>query len=118
MRITAKVKNVDEMVESLDPNLRATANKLRILMKKTLPEVVEIVKWGNPTYLLKGKNFASIMLGYEGHLNLGFWRGAKVDSKLLEGTGKGMRHIKVWRESDINEREFAEVIRQAAKFSE
>jgi uncharacterized protein YdhG (YjbR/CyaY superfamily) len=53
----AKVKNIDELVEGLDPNLKATANKLRTLMKKTLPEVVETTKWGNPTYVLKGKNF-------------------------------------------------------------
>jgi hypothetical protein len=57
------------------------------------------------------------MLGYKDHLNLGFWQGAKLDSKLLEGTGKGMRHIKVWKESDIEEREFAKIIRDAAKLS-
>ncbi len=117
VRAMAGPKDVDALVSGLDPKRSAAANKLRVLMKQTLPEVVETVKWGNPTYLLRGKNLAMIMLGYGDRINFGFWAGAKLSSKLLEGTGKGIRHIKVWTEADIKELEFAKVIREAAKLT-
>lgn len=110
-------KDADALVNSIDPKLRGPANKVRAIVKKTLPGAVETVKWGNPVYVLNGKNFAMIMLSYSDHVNLGFWAGAKMKSKLLEGTGKGMRHIKVWKEGDVKDKEFSEIIREAAKLT-
>ncbi len=74
------------------------------------------MKWGNPTYLVDGKNVAWILL-YKDHVNLGFFQGAKLKSKRLERTGKGLRHIKVRREEDIDEKEFARLLKKAASIA-
>ena len=55
---------------------------------------METVKWGNITYLLDDRKIAWILF-YRDHVDLGFFAGAKLHSKLLEGTGKGLRHVKI-----------------------
>ncbi len=108
MSYTRKYKgtSVEEIVSGLDEETAALIGKLRSLAKKTLPDVVETVKWGNITYLLGGKNLAWIII-YKDHVDFGFFRGAELDSPLLEGTGKGLRHIKIKNKSDIDEAEIA-----------
>lgn len=74
------------------------------------PEVSEAVKWGYPAWVHEGKNgnMCSIMSA-KGYVRLQFFRGMELPQaeSRLEGTGKGMRHLKVWCD-----REFpAEVIR-------
>ena len=107
-------KDVNQLLKTYDPRVSELAQKLRKLVKKTLPDAVETVKRGNPMYLLDGKNLAWIV-GYSDHADLGFFVGAKLDSKLLEGTGKGIRHIKVRNEDDIKEAEFVRLLKEAAK---
>ena len=110
----ARKEDVDQLLKTYDPHVRELAQKLRRLVKKTLPGAAETVKWGIPVYILDGKNLAWIV-GYKDHADLGFFVGAKLDSKLLEGTGKGIRHIKVRNEDDIKEAEFVRLLKEAAK---
>jgi hypothetical protein len=63
--------------------------------------------------MIKGRNVACIMI-YKDHVNLGFLRGARLKSEGLEGTGKGLRHVKVRRLEDIGEGEFTRLLREAA----
>lgn len=108
-----KGKNVKEILDKMDPDKRKTAQKLRSIVKSTLPDVVETVKWGNITYLLGDENLSWIM-AYKDHLDLGFFKGAELKSELLEGTGKGLRHIKVKTEKDINGKEVSRLLKEAA----
>jgi hypothetical protein len=50
-------------------------------------------------------------------VNLGFWKGTSLrnDHGLLEGTGKGMRHIKVRNMSDVMHPGLRDYIREAAE---
>lgn len=114
MEVRAKAKTVDAIMNVLDPRRRKIAEKLRALVKRTLPDAVETVKWGNMTYLLDGKNLSWLIV-YKEHLDLGFFMGAKLKSKRLEGTGKDLRHIKVSALSDIDETEFARLLKDAQK---
>ncbi len=109
-----KGKTVEAIMESFDPGWRQIADGLRTLTKRTLPDVEETVKWGNITYLLNGENLAWI-IAYKDHLDYGFFKGAQLKSKRLEGTGKGLRHIKVRSKEDLDEKEFARLIKDAAK---
>ena len=109
-----KGESVDAILESLDPSWRKIADRLRRLTKKTLPGVVETVKWGNVTFQMNGENLSWI-LAYRDHLDYGFFKGALLRSELLEGTGKRLRHIKVRSGADVDERELARLIRDAAK---
>lgn len=100
------MNEVDEFIEKVDPKLKPLVKKLRAIVKKTLPNTEEKIKWENPVYILNDKNISWILV-YADHVDLGFFQGAKLKSSLLEGTGKGLRHIKVRSEKDIKEKEFA-----------
>ncbi len=108
---------VEEIVGKLDAQRRGITEKLRNLVKQTLPDAEEKVKWGNITYLRKSKNLAWIIV-YEGHVDFGFFRGAELASQRLEGTGKGLRHIKICRIEDIDEAEIARLLRDAANLDD
>jgi hypothetical protein len=109
-----KGKTVQAIMESFGPEWRGVAETLRALIKNTLPNAVETVKWGNITYLHDDKNLAWI-IAFKDHLDFGFFRGAQLKSERLEGTGKGLRHIKVRAKEDVDEKEFARLIKDAAK---
>ncbi len=107
-------KDVDSVLKGLDPRMRLLIDKLRRIVKRALPNATETVKWGRPTYTLRGENVAWI-LNYRDHVDLGFFMGAKLKSELLEGTGKSLRHIKVRTVKDINRKEFTRLLKEAAK---
>jgi hypothetical protein len=88
-------QRVDAFVGSLKPELRGLFADLRKLVRETVPEARETVKWGYPCYEQNG-NVCSLMPA-EGYVRLQFFRGAELQDPqaLLEGTGKGMRHVKV-----------------------
>jgi hypothetical protein len=54
---------------------------------------------------------------YSDHVNLGFSMGAKMKSKRLEGTGEGLRHVKVRRLADIDEKELARLLKEAVSLA-
>jgi hypothetical protein len=111
-----KGKTVAEILDHLDSKKKLIAERLRTLVRKTLPDTVETVKWGNITYLLNGKNLSWLLI-YNDHVNFGFFNGSKLNSRLLEGTGKDLRHIKIRTESDIDEKEFSRLLKDAARFA-
>ena len=112
--IENKGKTLEEILGNLELQEKEMVEKLRAVVKKTLPEVVETIKWGNITYLLKGKNLAWIVI-YKDHVDFGFFMGVKLNSKALKGTGKGLRHIKIEKQDDIKGQELARLLKDAAK---
>lgn len=96
-----------------DEKIRLLSKKIRAVVRESVPEAVETVKMGAPCYTIAGKMFASIA-DYSRHVNLYFFHGAKLSSKRLEGSGKGMRHIKIRETRDIDEKEFSRLLREAA----
>lgn len=42
------------------------------------------------------------------------WTELRDPSGLIEGTGKGMRHVKVWTVADIKAQAFSDLVKQAA----
>ncbi|MDA4128644.1 MAG: DUF1801 domain-containing protein [Thaumarchaeota archaeon] len=111
-----KAKTVDGILQKLDTKNRKLTEQLRALTKKTLPKAVETVKWGNITYLVAGKNI-SWLIAYKDHMDFGFFVGTKLKSNRLEGSGKGLRHIKVQSDDDIDEKEFSRLLLDAVKLT-
>jgi hypothetical protein len=58
--------------------------------------------------------------GYQNWASVGFVRGAEIDDTagILEGTGKGMRHVKVTRGGIIPEEELVRLLQAAARLNE
>jgi len=78
---------------------------IRALIHQRIKNVIEDFKWGRPVFRLK-KDFAYLQANKH-YVNLGFYKNVeKLDDpdKLLEGTGKNMRHLKLRNVSDINSR--------------
>lgn len=89
---------------------------LRKFVKRTEPELVEFVKWGNGCWI-KGKVPISYVYSDEDHVQFGFVRGSalKDPEHLLEGNGAYVRHVKVRSVRDIDEAAFAALLHQAAR---
>jgi hypothetical protein len=109
---------VDRLLDELPEELRAIAGALRRLVQKHAPELEECVKWNNPFWVGK-KSVACLML-YPDHINLGFFRGAQLSRKYgeLEGTGKGLRHVKIRTLREVRNPTLPHLIRDAVRLDE
>ena len=108
----------DDYFEAIDARLKPLALELRSLVRETIPNASEVIKWGMPVYLLHGKMwFCSIRAGKD-YVALQFGEiGTRLDDPdgLLEGTGKNLRHVKIRSKDEIRRELFAAWIRQAAE---
>jgi hypothetical protein len=109
-----KDSSVPELISSLGGPRKEMLERMRAVVRRTLPEATETVKWGQPVYSLWGKNIICFMI-YDDHVNFGLFMGARLKAARLEGTGKGLRHVKVYTIGDIDEKEFSRLARDAAK---
>jgi len=66
-------------------------------------DVRELVHDGHPTACIDDAAFAYVN-AFKAHVNVGFFRGAELvdPARLLEGTGKYMRHVKLRPDGDID----------------
>ena len=109
-----KGKTLEEITAKLDAKQKKIAENLRSLVRETLAEALETVKWGNITYLYDGQDLAWIIF-YEDHVDFGFFRGAELQSELLEGTGKNLRHIKIPNGGEVPTGEIGRLLIEATK---
>lgn len=107
-----KDQSVSAYIEKMDPNLKGIAKRLRTIISKAIPQAEERIWMGVPNYSIDGSAILSIA-DYSHHINLYFLFGAKLRSKLLEGRGKGMRHIKISTRKDIDEEEITRLAKEA-----
>jgi hypothetical protein len=86
---------VDRYLARVEEPVRGAVRWLRELVLDTAPGLREGLMMGVPTYT--GKAPVCYIADYTQHANLGFHKGALIrDSRgILEGTGKGLRHVKV-----------------------
>ena len=99
----------NQYIAGLDEAERAVALRVRDAVRDAVgsnPNISETTKWNYPAWVYAGKrgNMCSIM-GANGYIRLQFFRGAELPAaeSRLEGTGKGMRHIKVWCDGEFPE---------------
>jgi len=78
-----------------DP-LKPVVAELRKLVRKHAPGLAEVMKYGMPQYTNEKHTVVYIMPAAD-HVNLGFYDGVELEDpkKLLEGTGKRLRHVKL-----------------------
>ena len=108
------MNKIDEYISELDGALRPIAEKLREIVLSVDATLVEEIKWHVPTYAVEGKSFCSIM-AHTHHVNLQLFHGTELmDVKLLDGTGKGMRHLKFSTVDDIDANSVTRLVKEAA----
>jgi hypothetical protein len=99
-----------------NPEVRKVVRGLRNLVKKVVLGTTETVNaWGIPTFE-KGQPFCFYMVGKR-HVTCGFHYGTSLRDphKLLEGTGKNLRHVKLFEVEDLRRKGLRELLREAAK---
>jgi hypothetical protein len=106
----------DQYLADQTPKNQGIIRSLRKFMKRVAPQLQESVKWGNGCWV-KGKAPVAYVYSAPDHVQYGFFRGSALkDPKgLLKGEGQFVRHIKVFKRSDMDEKAFGSLTRQAAK---
>ncbi len=109
---------IDEYLEGTSGKLGPVAWGLRRLMRKTVAGVKESVNpWKIPTFESNGP-MCFFMVG-KNHVTFGFLRGTALEDPagLLEGSGKNLRHVKLWGVEDLERPELLKLIREAVKLN-
>jgi hypothetical protein len=77
-------------------------------------DVREVLHDGHPTACVGDAAFAYVD-AFKAHVNVGFFRGAKIADPfgLLQGTGKWMRHVKLRPDREVDEASLLELIETA-----
>ena len=103
----------------LDDAERIVALRIRDAVRAAVgdhPGISETTKWNYPAWVYSGKNgnMCSIM-GANGYVRLQFFRGMELPDaeSRLEGTGKGMRHLKVWCDAEFPSEEIRSLVSDA-----
>lgn len=87
---------IDAWMKEHPDELGAIAQKWFEVMRKSGDEVRELMHDGCPTACLGDAAFGYVNV-LTSHVNVGFFQGSSLPdpSRLLQGTGKFMRHVKV-----------------------
>ena len=98
--------------------LSGVAKAVRALVKRTVKGCEEYVNpWNIPSFDSNGP-LCCFMAGKE-HVTFAFLRGAKLPDpqKLLEGTGKGVRHVKLRSVAHVKRDGVKKLVAEAAKLN-
>jgi hypothetical protein len=73
------------------------------VMRQRGDDVRELLHDGHPTACVGDAGFGYVN-AFTAHVNVGFFRGAELadPARLLVGTGKYMRHVKLWPEMGVD----------------
>ena len=109
-----------ELLAEVEPKLAAIARRLRAIIRAVDRNTVETVRLGDhaATYGVGPKKMTdgyAYIMPKRGYINLGFYQGAMLadPAGILEGTGKGLRHVKIRSLADANRTAIRALIAQA-----
>lgn len=97
-----------EDIRLLSEEGHALVQAVRALVKQTFGTVEEEVKYGGILFAVDGVSFAGVF-AYRQHVSVEFGQGAAIADPhgLLEGSGKGRRHLKLHVPSDVTDKHLA-----------
>lgn len=107
------IESTDEFISSLPSPQREIIEALRELIVRAGPNLRETLKWGYPCYVGTG-NVCAVM-PFANHVHLEFFHGSELSSGLLEGTGMGMRHVRVRSVAEVRARTLGPLLKEAIK---
>ena len=112
----SKRKKKSPYVKRDNPALQKLARGLRSLVKASVPGTKTTVNsWGIPTFETDVP-FCFYMIGMK-HVTFGFHYGTSLHDpeRLLEGTGKNIRHVKLRTPQDLEQKGLKELVIAAAR---
>ncbi len=107
---------IDAFVRSVDAPLGATLSRLVSLIRSAVVGQDEVLFRGAPSFCLEGEPFC-YLVGYAGHVKLGFCDGASLSDPagLLRGKGKYMRHVRLSPGDPFPAAAIAELVAQSVR---
>ena len=115
-----KFGNFNDLLDITGEDLRPIVLELKKVILTIDPDACEVVRLGDraATYGVGPKKMKEgyvYILPHKSWVNLGFFRGAILDDpdRLLEGTGKSMRHIKIKSLDQANNKSIKTLIKIA-----
>jgi len=117
LRFNGSVKRdpaIDAWMQSHSGALGNIAQRWFDLMRDCGDDVRELLHDGHPTACIGDAAFGYVN-AFKAHVNVGFFRGAELadPNRLLEGTGKFMRHVKLRPECDVDAKALTKLIKAA-----
>lgn len=106
--------SVDAWFKERPDPLGTTARQWFQVMRECGDEVRELVHDGCPTACLGDAPFAYVNV-FTSHVNVGFFHGAflRDPARLLQGSGKRMRHVKLYAETPVDRAALSSLIQAA-----
>lgn len=113
------VKGFINDIRSISPEQAETINSIRRLFNKANKELIEEIKYGGITFVKSGDLVGGIF-SYKEHISIEFSNGADFSdpSVLLEGKGKRRRHLKIYENKDVKDKNASFFIKQAVSGSQ
>jgi hypothetical protein len=117
LRFSGSVKRdpaIETWMKAQTGDLGMIARRWFEVMRKGGDDVRELLHDGHPTACIGDAAFGYVN-AFKAHVNVGFFRGAEIadPERLLEGTGKFMRHVKLRPERDCNATALTKLIETA-----
>jgi len=105
---------IDAWIKQHPPELGAIARHWFDAMRKCGDEVRELMHDGCPVACLGDAPFGYVNV-FSSHVNVGFYHGASLSdpARLLQGTGKRMRHVKLTPQTPADSKELNRLIEAA-----
>lgn len=108
---------LNTLLKKYPPGTRQLVRQMRAVLLKKIPDEKVYLGWSSVYYTFTGspKNLVIAIGPMPDRINLYFGRGADLADPqgLLEGTGKKMRHVKVYDAKQIRSRALAALIKSA-----
>jgi hypothetical protein len=110
----------EDVIQGSSTEMAAIANRLRELFSRLDPDVVEVprpaeqhVEYG--VGLIQANQIFGYICPMQKYVRLGFYYGASLPdpSRLLEGSGKRLRHIKIYTLSEAGRPEIQKLLEAA-----
>ncbi|ALC91684.1 hypothetical protein AM500_19270 [Bacillus sp. FJAT-18017] len=113
-------EEVNQFILKLPEDIQNIASALRKIILNSSQELQEEFKWSMPNYSYKG--LVCYIQTAKSHVNLGFHRGnvlqEKDTNKLLQGSGKALRYIRVKKMEEVQPEAIASLIEEAVRLNE
>jgi hypothetical protein len=110
---------IETWFDTLRPEQKDMARRLRELVVSTAPGLASSVKWGNLMFTHEGTHAVAIVM-HKDHANLQIFNGAALVDRYpeLEGSGKGVRHLRFRYRYPVDEELVREVVRACVELME
>jgi len=108
-------EKVDEYIKKQKSPQKEICERLRKIILKTIPDINEEMRAGVPCYGHTNKDICGkyYIAALRDHVNLGFsLKGlTKDEQRFFEGSGKTMKHIKVYSLKEIDEEKIIKLLK-------